>query len=111
MIRHVVLWELHDPRDAPRFAACLRRCAGIVPGMLGFEVAVRNAAWRGASADVCLIATFVDADALQAYERHALHREVSAELAPLRRGRHVADVFVSPDQERGRAHGLLGGAS
>ena len=55
--------------------------------------------------------TFVDADALQAYERHALHREVSAELAPLRRGRHVADVFVSPDQERGRAHGLLGGAS
>ncbi|HEY9065896.1 MAG TPA: Dabb family protein [Burkholderiaceae bacterium] len=94
MIRHVVLWELHEPLDAPRFAQRLRGCAGIVPGMLGFEVAVRDAALRGASADVCLIATFADASALHAYEGHALHREVSAALAPLRRSRHVADFVV-----------------
>ena len=93
MIRHVVLWELHDPGQAPRFAQRLRACAGIVPGMLSFEVAMRDPA-LAASADVCLIASFVDVEALRAYEGHALHREVSRELGPLRKGRHVVD-FVT----------------
>ena len=99
MIRHVVLWELHDPRDAPQFAQRLRGCAGIVPGMLGFEVATRDGALH-ATADVCLVATFADADALHVYEQHPLHRAVSAELAALRKGRHVFDFAV--DHPAGR---------
>jgi hypothetical protein len=93
MIRHVVLWELHDPGQAPQFAERLRACAGIVPGILSFEVAVRQPALRS-SADVCLIASFADAESLRAYEGHAVHRAVSEELAPLRRGRHVMDFFA-----------------
>lgn len=93
MIRHVVLWELHDPSLAAQFAQRLRKCAGIVPGMLSFEVAVRDLSLC-ASADVCLIAGFVDAQALRAYESHALHRAVSKEPSPMRRGRHVFDFVV-----------------
>ena len=49
-----------------------------------------------ASADVCLIASFADVQALRAYERHELHCAVSQELAPLRKGRHVADYVTDP---------------
>ena len=94
MIRHVVLWELHDPAHAREFADRLRSCAGIVPGMLSFEVGTRDAG-LAASADVCLVASFADVEALRAYECHALHRAVSQELAPLRKGRHVADYVTN----------------
>ncbi|CAG1018665.1 hypothetical protein BURC_03470 [Burkholderiaceae bacterium] len=92
-IRHVVLWRLHQPTEAERFAQELRSCAGIVPGMLGFEVAARSAHIDG-SADVCLIASFADEAALRAYEQHPLHRRVSAALAPVRRERHAMDFEV-----------------
>ena len=106
MIRHVVLWELHEHERAPWFAQRLRECAGIVPGMLGFEVALRDPA-LGGSVDVCLVASFADANALHAYECHALHRAVSAQLAPLRKQRHVMDYVVDAgsgehdEQQRG----------
>ena len=32
MIRHIVMWTLHDPADAPRFKALLDSCARLVPG-------------------------------------------------------------------------------
>lgn len=93
MIRHVVLWEMHDPDTAQVFGDQLRSCSRIVPGMLAFEVATR-AEGLAASADVCLIASFTDAAALQAYEEHPHHRHVSARLTPLRRARHVIDFDV-----------------
>lgn len=95
MIRHVVLWELHDPGQAPAFADRLRACAGIVPGMLSFEVATPDAQ-MAASAHVCLIATFVDLESLRAYEAHALHRKVSEQLRHLRKHRHFADFVANP---------------
>ncbi|HJV94983.1 MAG TPA: Dabb family protein [Albitalea sp.] len=94
MIRHVVLWEMHDPADAQRFGELLRTCARLVPGMRGFEVATR-ADSVAATADVCLVASFSDAEALRAYEAHPQHRQVSERLRPLRRARHVFDYLVA----------------
>jgi hypothetical protein len=105
VIRHVVLWEMHDPADAKSFADELCSCARIVPGMLGFEVVTR-AEGLAATADVCLIASFTDAAALHAYEVHPQHVQVSARLRALRRARHVLDFAV----DDGAARATLGPA-
>jgi hypothetical protein len=96
MIRHVVLWELHDPEQAALFAATLAECQaliGVLPGLRSFEIG-RRGDGLAASADVCLVAGFDDAAALHAYEIDPLHRGVAARLGPLRRARHVLDFVV-----------------
>jgi quinol monooxygenase YgiN len=93
MIRHVVMWELHDPADAGAFCDALASCANLVEGTRSYELAVRDSA-LAASVDVCLIATFDDAETLSRYMEHPRHRAVSARIAPLRRQRHVIDFEV-----------------
>lgn len=90
MIRHVVMWKLKDPADAPRFKALLDGCANLVPGIAQFEVGVRTAG-LDANVDVVLVSTFETAAALDAYQNHPKHREVSAQLGPLRESRTVLD--------------------
>lgn len=90
MIRHVVMWTLKDPADAPRFKALLDSCRTLVPGIVQFEVGVRTPG-HDATADVVLVSTFVDAAALDAYQNHPHHKAVSAEVGPLRQSRVVLD--------------------
>jgi quinol monooxygenase YgiN len=91
MIRHVVMWKLNNPADAPRFKALLDGCAQLVPGTLEFEVGIRHE-WLEANVDVLLVSRFADAAALDAYQSHPAHKAVSAQLGPLRQARHVIDV-------------------
>ena len=56
MIRHVVMWKLLDPADAPRFKQLLDTCIGLVPGMIEFEVGVRSAG-LDANVDVLLVSS------------------------------------------------------
>ena len=93
MIRHVVMWELHDPAQAGAFRDALAACNHLVDGMRGYELAAKSASLP-ASVDVCLIATFDDADALQRYQQHPTHRAISARIAPLRKQRHVLDFEI-----------------
>jgi quinol monooxygenase YgiN len=92
-LRHIVMWKLKDPADAPRFASLLKSCAGVVPGILAFEVGVR-AEGLEASDDVVLVSTFTDAAALAAYQNHPQHKEVSAQLGQMRETRHVLDYLI-----------------
>jgi hypothetical protein len=96
MIRHVVMWELHDPANAQSFRNALLSCARLVEGQRGYEVAVRSSALP-ASVHVCLIATFDDADALVRYQEHPLHKAVSARIGPLRQARHLLDYELSDE--------------
>ena len=96
MIRHVVMWELHDPAQARAFCDALAPCAQVIDGMRSYEVATKSSALTG-SVDVCLIATFDDAHALQRYQNHPLHQEISRRIAPLRKQRHVLDFEVAAD--------------
>jgi hypothetical protein len=93
-IRHIVMWKLRDPADAPRFVALLESCVGIVPGMEEFE-AVARAEGLEASCDVALVSTFADAAALAAYQAHPHHKEVGTQLAAMRETRHVFDYELS----------------
>ena len=98
-VRHIVMWSLHDPADAPRFKAELDSCRGLVPGMLRFEVAIGPApGGLEASADVLLDSTFASAEALLAYQTHPHHKAVGARIGPLRKTRSVFD-YQSPLKE------------
>ena len=90
MIRHVVMWKLIDPADAPRFKQLLDTCIGLVPGMIEFEVGIRSAG-LDANVDVLLVSSFVDAASLDAYQNHPHHKAVSSQLGPLRESRSVLD--------------------
>jgi hypothetical protein len=96
MIRHVVMWELHDAANAASFRDALLSCADLVDGQRGYEVAVRHSTLP-ASAHVCLIATFDDADALKRYQEHPVHKAVSERIGPLRKARHLLDYEVSDE--------------
>jgi quinol monooxygenase YgiN len=95
-LRHIVMWNLRDPADAPRFVALLESCAGIVPGMLEFEPKAK-AAGLEASCDVVLVSTFSDAAALAAYQSHPHHKQVGAQLGEMRVARHVFDYEAKED--------------
>ncbi|MEI7466001.1 MAG: Dabb family protein [Burkholderiales bacterium] len=96
MIRHIVLWTLNDPADAPRFKALLDTCARLVPGIVEFDVGIREASLE-ANADVVLVSTFTNAQQLDAYQNHPQHKAIAAELGTMRSGRHVLDhAFESP---------------
>ena len=95
MIRHIVMWSLHDPADAPRFKVLLDSCAGLVPGIVEFDVGTRQPA-LDANIDVVLVSTFTDAAQLDAYQNHPHHKEVGAQLGTLRASRHVLDYAVAP---------------
>lgn len=94
MIRHVVLWELHDAAQGTAFKDALLGCRNLVSGMRGFEVGLRQAG-LAASVQVCLIATFDDADALQQYQQHPTHVAMSQRIAAWRKQRHVLDYEVN----------------
>jgi quinol monooxygenase YgiN len=89
-IRHVVMWKLRNPAEAPRFKALLDSCVGLVPGMRQFETGLRTEA-LDANVDVVLVSLFDDARALDAYQNHPKHKEVSAQLGPMRESRTVLD--------------------
>ena len=90
MIRHIVMWSLHNPAEAARFKSLLDSCAGLVPGIVEFDVGIRESG-LDANIDVVLVSTFTDTSQLDAYQNHPHHKEVGAQLATLRASRHVLD--------------------
>ena len=66
MIKHIVLFTLKDPANAPKVKALLDSCKDIVPGIREFEVGIKTEGLE-ATADVVLVSTFDDAAALAAY--------------------------------------------
>ena len=93
MIRHIVMWSLHQPADAPRFKALLDSCASLVPGIVEFDVGIRRDALE-ANVDVVLVSAFTDAAQLDAYQHHPRHQEVAVQLGAMRAARHVLDQGV-----------------
>lgn len=90
MIKHVVMWQLHDPTDAPEFKNLLDTCKTLVPGILEWEVGIRTPRLE-ASMDVVLVSTFKDRAAFDAYQEHPHHKAVSTQLGRLRAQRAVID--------------------
>lgn len=90
MIKHIVMWTLKDPADAPKMKTLLESCRAVVPGIVAFEVGTRTVGLE-ASADVVLYSAFEDQAALAAYQQHPHHLDVAAQIGPLRQTRTVLD--------------------
>jgi quinol monooxygenase YgiN len=90
MIKHIVLFTLKDPANAPKVKALLDSCKDIVPGMREFEVGIKTEGLE-ATADVVLVSTFDDAAALAAYQPHPHHQGVVAQIREMASGRQVLD--------------------
>ena len=93
MMKHIVMWKLKNPADAPHFKAQLDSCRDLVPGMLKFEVATRTVALE-ASCDVVLYSVFESSAALAAYQKHPQHQYISSVLGALRDSRSVLDYEI-----------------
>ncbi|MDI1350691.1 Dabb family protein [Aquabacterium sp.] len=93
MIRHIVMFQLKRPEDAPQVKALLDSCKGLVPGMHEFDVGIKTEGLE-ATADVVLVSTFADAAALAAYQPHPHHQGVVAQIREMAAGRQVIDYFV-----------------
>ncbi len=93
MIRHIVMWKLKNPADAPHFKAQLDSCIDLVSGMRKFEVATRTPE-LDANCDVVLYSEFEDAAALAAYQNHPHHQQISTALGALRDTRSVLDYEI-----------------
>ncbi|AKJ29302.1 Dabb family protein [Caldimonas brevitalea] len=93
MIKHIVMWQLNDRDDAPKFKALLDSCKSLVPGMLEFEVGIRHPRLE-ANMDVVLVSSFTDKAALDAYQEHPHHKAVAAQLGRLRASRAVVDYVT-----------------
>jgi quinol monooxygenase YgiN len=91
-LRHIVMWSLKNPADAPRFKALLESCADVVPGIHQFEVGVRSGDLE-ANCDVVLVSLFDDQEALDAYQNHPRHKAIAVELGAMREHRHVVDYL------------------
>jgi quinol monooxygenase YgiN len=92
MIRHIVVFTLKDPANAPKVKALLDSCKGLVPGMNEFDVGIKTEGLE-ANADVVLISTFADAAALAAYQPHPHHQGVVAQIREMAASRQVIDYF------------------
>jgi len=90
MIRHIVMWTLKRPEDAPKVKALLDSCKTLVPGIHEFDVGIQTEGLE-ANCQVVLISTFESAQTLATYQPHPHHQGVVAQIREMAATRHVLD--------------------
>nr|WP_217344624.1 Dabb family protein [Noviherbaspirillum sp. L7-7A]MBV0878789.1 Dabb family protein [Noviherbaspirillum sp. L7-7A] len=100
MLKHIVMWKLKDqaegadrPANAKKMKELLDACAGIVPGMLKFEVALAQPDLE-ATYDVVLYSEFADRAALDAYQEHPRHVALKPFIGAVREARQCMDYEI-----------------
>jgi len=84
------MWKLKNSVDAVHVKTLLESCKEIVPGILSFEVGIRQDG-KEANVDVVLISSFEDEKSLEGYQVHPHHKSISGQIGPLRESRYVLD--------------------
>ena len=100
MLKHIVMWKLKDHAEGADRAANARKmkelldaCAGIVPGILKFEVALAQPGLE-ATYDVVLYSEFADRAALDAYQEHPQHVALKPFIGAVREARQCMDYEI-----------------
>lgn len=100
MLKHIVMWKLKDQAENADRAANARKmkelldaCAGIVPGILKFEVALAQPGLE-ATYDVVLYSEFADRAALDAYQEHPQHVALKPFIGAVREARQCMDYEI-----------------
>ncbi len=93
MIKHIVLWKLHDRSNAPAMKAKLDELPSKIQAIHKLEVGISKEQ-GDALADIALYSEFGSEADLQAYIVHPAHQAVVAFIRPLVSERRVADYLV-----------------
>jgi quinol monooxygenase YgiN len=100
MLKHIVMWKLKDQAEgadrsanAKKMKELLDACAGIVPGILKFEVALAQPELE-ATYDVVLYSEFADRAALDAYQEHPQHVALKPFIGAVREARQCMDYEI-----------------
>jgi len=93
MIKHLVMWTLHDKNDALKVKTVLEALQDKVPSIIEIEVGI-DISKTDASADVVLYSTFADEAALEAYKMHPDHQAVLPMMSKVAAARKVVDYHV-----------------
>ena len=101
MIKHIVMWQLKahaegadKATNAAKMKMLLDACAGIVPGMGAFEVALAQEGME-ATYDVVLYSEFESIAALDAYQNHPQHVALKPFVGAVREARQCMDYEVN----------------
>jgi hypothetical protein len=100
MIKHIVMWQLKEQAEGgdkagnlARMKQMLESCAGLVPGMLKFEVAVA-APELEATYDIVLYSEFASRQALDDYQDHPDHVAIKPFIGAVRQARQCMDYEI-----------------
>ncbi|OIQ00963.1 MAG: stress responsive protein [Zetaproteobacteria bacterium CG2_30_46_52] len=90
MVKHIVMWKLHNKSDAREIKTTLEALKDKVPSIIDIEVGI-DFSDSDASADVVLYSTFADAQGLADYQAHPDHQNVLPMMRRLTSSRMVTD--------------------
>jgi heme-degrading monooxygenase HmoA len=100
MLKHIVMWKLKEQAEgadraanAKKMKALLDACAGIVPGILKFEVTLAQPGLE-ATYDAVLYSEFTDRAALEAYSEHPQHVALKSFIGAVREARQCMDYEI-----------------
>ena len=100
MIRHIVMWSLHDQAEGADKASNLDQaktlllsCAQIVPGIRSFEVATAQPGFECTN-DLLLNMLVDDANVLAAYQQHPHHQGLKPFMKAIVKERRCMDFEV-----------------
>ena len=100
MIRHIVMWTLHEQAEGAdkvvnleKATALLLSCAQLVPGIHTFEVATATPG-MDCSSDLVLHMLVDDAQVLAAYQNHPQHVAIKPFMKAVVRERRCMDFTV-----------------
>lgn len=101
MLKHIVMWQLKEEAEgadkasnARKMKALLDDCAGIVPGILKFEVALAQPGLE-ATYDIVLYSEFASSAALDAYQNHPQHQALKPFVGAVRLARQCMDYEIN----------------
>ncbi len=75
MIKHVVMWNLKDKSRGAELKAAIENLQGKIPGLVSIEAGL-NINKSNAAADLVLVSTHTDREALTIYQEHPIHVEL-----------------------------------
>lgn len=101
MVRHIVLWRLHESangrskaENAAEVKRLLEELNGKIPGMLKLEVGF-DFSRTPESSDIVLYSEFESRAALDAYQNHPLHEAVKTFVMAARSERRLVDYTAA----------------
>ena len=97
MIRHICMFKLKEDNKAANLAEMLERVQTLkmIPQVKGFQVVCNDDDMPQSNYEVALIFDFDNAEDLQVYQEHPLHREFGAFVGQIRELRACIDYRLA----------------